>query len=141
LPTAIGDHPNHDAIATAKIIRRPRAPIRPDIEFWQGRGAGNPHATCDAAGSGDRATVIPNRARRGKPRTQPRLHLRATALALDPTSNQNMRSNHRIFGRRSCRFKMMSCWRRVRFSNARSERNLKPLVIKDIRRKIIRITI
>jgi hypothetical protein len=36
LQTAIGAHPNHDAIATAKIIRNRRAPIRLSMEFWQG---------------------------------------------------------------------------------------------------------
>ena len=34
------------------------------------RSAGNPHATCDAAGVGNGAMAIPKRARRGKPRTQ-----------------------------------------------------------------------
>jgi hypothetical protein len=49
------------------------------------RSAVNPHAACDAAGAGDGATESSNRARRGKPRTQPRSHLRATAPVPDPT--------------------------------------------------------
>ena len=56
-----------------------------DAKCAGARSAGNPHATCDVAGAGDGATVSPNRARRGKPRTQPRIHLRATAPVLDPT--------------------------------------------------------
>jgi hypothetical protein len=54
------------------------------------RSAGNPHATCDAAGAGNGATVNPNRARRGKPRLQPSIHLRATAPVLDPTRGPSM---------------------------------------------------
>ena len=49
------------------------------------RSAGNPHAAFEAAGTGNGATVYPMRARRGKPRTQPRAVLRATAPVLDPT--------------------------------------------------------
>jgi len=45
--------------------------------------------SCDAAGAGDGATESPNRARRGKPRTQPRMLLRATAPVLDPTGIDN----------------------------------------------------
>jgi hypothetical protein len=59
------------------------------------RSAGNPHATCDAAGAGNGATVSPNRARRGKPRTQPRIHLRATAPVLDPTSDKKKPYHYR----------------------------------------------
>ncbi len=49
------------------------------------RSAGKPHAACDVEGAGNEATVDPIRARRGKPRTQPKEDLRATAPALDPT--------------------------------------------------------
>src|SRR5262249_13811157 len=50
------------------------------------RSAGNPHAACDAAGTGDGITVAPTRARRGKPRLQPRSGLRITAPVPDPTA-------------------------------------------------------
>ena len=36
------------------------------------RSAGNPHAACDVAGTGNGITNIPSRARRGKPRIQTR---------------------------------------------------------------------
>jgi hypothetical protein len=49
------------------------------------RSAGNPHAACEAEGTGNGVTDHPTRARRGKPRTQPRAVLRATAPVLDPT--------------------------------------------------------
>ncbi len=44
------------------------------------------HAACDV-GAGNGVTVVLKRARRGKPRIQPRKDLRATAPALDPTGN------------------------------------------------------
>ena len=50
------------------------------------RSAGNPHAAFEEAGAGDGATDGPKRARRGKPRIQPREVLRATAPVLDPTN-------------------------------------------------------
>ena len=56
-----------------------------DAKCAGARSAGNPHAACDAAGAGDGATETPKRARRGKPRTQPRRFLRATAPVPDPT--------------------------------------------------------
>ena len=49
------------------------------------RSAGNPHAACEAEGTGNGVTDHPTRARRGKPRIQPRAVLRATAPVLDPT--------------------------------------------------------
>ena len=49
------------------------------------RSAGNPHAAFEVAGTGNGATDHPRRARSGKPRTQTRMILRATAPALDPT--------------------------------------------------------
>ena len=49
------------------------------------RSAGNPHAACEAEGTGNGATDHPRRARKGKPRTQTRKILRATAPVLDPT--------------------------------------------------------
>ena len=59
-----------------------------DVKCAGARSAGNPHATCDVAGAGNGVTAIPKRARRGKPRTQPRRSLRAAAPALDPTCVQ-----------------------------------------------------
>ena len=50
------------------------------------RSAGNPHAACEAEGTGNGVTDHPTRARRGKPRTQPSAVLRATAPVLDPTA-------------------------------------------------------
>jgi len=49
------------------------------------RSAGNPHAAFEVAGAGDGVTDDSKRARRGKPRTQPREVLRATAPVFDPT--------------------------------------------------------
>ena len=60
-------------------------PVTLDAKCAGARSAGNPHAACDAAGAGDGATASPIRARRGKPRTQPRTILRATAPVPDPT--------------------------------------------------------
>jgi hypothetical protein len=54
-------------------------------------------------------------------------------------SSQKYRSDHRSFGRRSCRFKMASCWRKARFSNASSERSLRAVGIIESSRKIVRI--
>jgi integrase len=50
------------------------------------RSAVNPHAACDAAGTGDEITATPTRARKGKPRTQPRSCLRVVAPVPDPTA-------------------------------------------------------
>ncbi len=50
------------------------------------RSAGNPHAACEAEGTGNGATANPKRARRGKPMIQPRAVLQATAPVLDPTA-------------------------------------------------------
>jgi len=46
-----------------------------EVKCAGARSARNPHAPCDAAGAVDGATESPNRARRGKPRTQPRILL------------------------------------------------------------------
>ncbi len=61
-------------------------PITVDEKCAGARSAGNLHAACEVAGAGDGATDIPTRARRGKPRTQTRDALRATAPVLDPTN-------------------------------------------------------
>ena len=50
------------------------------------RSAANPHAACEAAGTGDGITVTPIRARKGKPSTRPRSRLRITAPVPDPTA-------------------------------------------------------
>src|SRR5713101_857626 len=50
------------------------------------RSAANPHAACEAAGTGNGITATPTRARRGKPWTQPRSGLRITAPVPDPTA-------------------------------------------------------
>jgi len=71
----------HRLYVKAKAV----GPITLDAKCAGARSAGNPHAACDAAGAGDGATESPNRARRGKPRTQPRILLRATAPVPDPT--------------------------------------------------------
>jgi hypothetical protein len=73
--------------------RRPRVesnsdligPINLDAKCAGKRSAGNPHAAFEEAGAGNGVTDIPKRARRGKPRIQPREILRATAPVLDPT--------------------------------------------------------
>jgi hypothetical protein len=62
-------------------------PITLDAKCAGKRSAGKPHAAFEAAGIGDGATDNPTRARRGKPRTQPRGVLRATAPVLDPTNS------------------------------------------------------
>jgi len=49
------------------------------------RSAANPHAACDAAGTGNGTTAPPTRARRGKPWIQTRSGLRVTAPVPDPT--------------------------------------------------------
>jgi len=54
-------------------------------------------------------------------------------------SSQKYRSDRRSFGRRSCRFKMASCWRKAKFSNARSERSLRAVGIGESSRKIVTI--
>ncbi len=61
-------------------------PINLDAKCAGKRSAGNPHAAFEEAGAGNGATDIPTRARRGKPRTQTRNALRATAPVLDPTN-------------------------------------------------------
>ena len=53
------------------------------------RSAGNPHAACEAEGTGNGVTDQPRRARRGKPRRQTRMILRATAPVLDPTAPES----------------------------------------------------
>ena len=60
-------------------------PITLDEKCAGARSAGNPHAACEVEGAGNGATDYPRRAQRGKPRTQPRVLLRATAPVLDPT--------------------------------------------------------
>src|SRR5712691_7941337 len=50
------------------------------------RSAANPHAACDAAGTGNGITATPTRARRGKPWIRPRSRLRVTAPVPDPTT-------------------------------------------------------
>ena len=64
---------------------RPISPITLGEKCVGARSAGNPHAACEEAGTGDGATDILTRARRGKPRIQPREVLRVTAPVLDPT--------------------------------------------------------
>lgn len=49
------------------------------------RSAGNPHAACEEAGTGNGATGHATRARRGQPWIQTSVSLRATAPVLDPT--------------------------------------------------------
>ena len=61
-----------------------------DVKCAGARSAGNPHATCDVAGAGNGVTATPKRARRGKPRTQPRRCLRATAPVPDPTRESGL---------------------------------------------------
>ena len=63
-------------------------PINLDAKCAGKRSAVNPHAAFEEAGAGNGATDIPTRARRGKPRIQPRDSLRDTAPALDPTALQ-----------------------------------------------------
>src|SRR3989449_7439550 len=53
------------------------------------RSAANPHAACEAAGTGNGITATPTRARRGKPWTQPRSGLRITAPVPDPTRTRH----------------------------------------------------
>jgi hypothetical protein len=65
-------------------------PIKLDAKCAGKRSAVNPHAAFEEAGAGDGATDIPTRARRGKPRTQTRDALRATAPALDPTEAEDL---------------------------------------------------
>jgi putative transposase len=60
-------------------------PISFDAKCAGARSAGNPHAACDVAGTGNGVTDQPSRARRGKPRIQTRTILWATAPVLDPT--------------------------------------------------------
>ena len=60
--------------------------ITRDVNGAGARSAGNPHAACDAAGTGNGTTATPTRARRGKPPIRPRSRLRVTAPVLDPTS-------------------------------------------------------
>ena len=60
--------------------------ITPDEKCAGARSAGNPHAACEAEGTGNGVTDHPRRARRGKPRIQTRKILRATAPVLDPTA-------------------------------------------------------
>jgi hypothetical protein len=62
------------------------------------RSAGNPHAACEAEGAGNGATDRPRRARRGKPRRQTRMILRAAAPVLDPTGVFGRHSRHRVYG-------------------------------------------
>ena len=68
-------------------------PINLDTKCAGARSAGNPHATCDVAGVGNEITELPNRARRWKPRIQPRKFLRICAPALDPTNRFAEASN------------------------------------------------
>ena len=72
----------------AKRARTAETPKQPSSGPAAARAANlsrHLHAACEVAGAGDGATDIPTRARRGKPRTQPRDALRATAPVLDPT--------------------------------------------------------
>ena len=73
--------PEYRVSAAVKLCSRSRliGPITLAVKCAGARSAGNPHATCDAAGAGNGVTAIPKRARRGKPRTRPRRSLRATA--------------------------------------------------------------
>jgi hypothetical protein len=48
------------------------------------RSAVNPHAACDAAGTGDEITATPTRARRGKPSIRPRHRLRIDRASSRP---------------------------------------------------------
>ncbi len=59
--------------------------IRLDVKCAGARSAVNPHAACDAAGTGNGTTDTPKRARRRKRRIRPRSFLRVTAPVLDPT--------------------------------------------------------
>jgi hypothetical protein len=56
-------------------------------------------------------------------------------------TNQKTRSDQRSYGRRGCRFKMASCCRRARFSNARSKRNLNVFGIRESSCKMVSIII
>jgi hypothetical protein len=55
------------------------------------RGAGNPHATFDRAGTGNGLTARTKRARSWKRRIRPSQSLRSTAPALDPTGRTFVR--------------------------------------------------
>jgi hypothetical protein len=80
--------PEYRVSAAIKLCSRSSliGPINFGVKCAGARSAGNPHATCDVAGAGNGVTATPKRARRGKPRIQPRRSLRATAPVLDPTS-------------------------------------------------------
>jgi hypothetical protein len=66
------------------------------------RSAANPHAACDAAGTGDGITAAATRARRGKPRRRPRSGLRITAPVPDPTRQRRCTCSERSWrGRRT----------------------------------------
>src|SRR5712691_131190 len=60
------------------------------------RSAANPHAACDAAGTGNGTTAPPTRARRGKPWIQTRSGLRVTAPVPDPTDLDQVGEHEQI---------------------------------------------
>src|SRR5262249_35429841 len=66
-------------------LSRWSGPITLDANGAGARSAANPHAACDAAGTGDGGTATSNRAQKGKPWIQPRSRLRITAPVPDPT--------------------------------------------------------
>ncbi len=80
------------------------------------RSAGNPHAPFEVAGTGNGATDHPTRARRGKPRTQTRAILRATAPVLDPTGPRSSLRKARFGNELQCppRYKLDRLPRRAR---------------------------
>jgi hypothetical protein len=63
-----------------------RRHVGDDVPDPGARSAANPHAACDAAGTGNGITATPTRARRGKPWTQLRSGLRTTAPVPDPSA-------------------------------------------------------
>ena len=62
-------------------------PLTPfDAKCAGARSAGNPHAACAVAGTGNGTTETPKRAHRRKRRIRPRSFLRVTEPVLDPTT-------------------------------------------------------
>jgi len=55
------------------------------------RSAGNPHAACDVAGAGNGITIIPSRARKGKPWIQTRAVLTGYRASSRPYHSQLIR--------------------------------------------------
>ena len=77
-------------------VRFPRAthligPITLDEKCAGARSEGDPHAACEAEGTGNGATDHTRRARSGKPRTLTSVLLRVTAPVLDPTGHSATR--------------------------------------------------